>query len=226
MSGYSGFLFDFDFTLVTALPGITASYNAAFRAFGLPERDSETVKKTVGLPVPVSFRMMNGQIDEETSLKLTALFDKAADEYMTPNTVFLPGAREILLDVCASGGRSGVVTTKKGYRIRDFFSVQGMTHTLSLVIGGSDVKKMKPDPEGLLAAASAFASSFGMKKSDILYIGDNPVDALAASAAGIDFAAVATGSSSKEELAVHPHVFLCGDMTELRGILFPKKTDF
>jgi len=223
MTDYDVYLFDFDFTLVNALPGIVKSYNYAFQTYGLPARDDLTVKNTVGLPVPTSFMLMNDRVDETLAKKLEDTFTKAADVYMNANTSFLPGSRAFLEKLTAAGKRMGVVTTKKAYRIHEFFASQGMADCLSLVIGGEEVKVHKPDPEGLLLACAHFQKQFGIPKERVLYIGDNEVDAGAAEGAGVDFAAVLTGTTPREAFLKHPHKLLCADMTALAEALLERK---
>ena len=220
ITDYDVYLFDFDFTLVNALPGIVKSYNYAFQTYGLPARDDLTVKNTVGLPVPTSFMLMNDRVDEALSLKLENTFTKAADVFMNAHTSFLKGSRELLERLIGEGKKTGVVTTKKAYRIRDFFASQGLSACLSIVIGGEEVKVHKPDPEGLLLACGYFEKNHGVPKSRVLYVGDNEVDARAASAAGVDFAAVLTGTTERSVFEALPHRILCEDMPALTAALF------
>jgi phosphoglycolate phosphatase len=63
-----------------------------------------------------------------------------------------------------------------------------------------DVTKVKPDPEGLLLAVE----KLGVKTEDVLYIGDSYVDAMAAEAAGMKFAGVLTGTTTREEFEKYP----------------------
>ncbi len=60
-----------------------------------------------------------------------------------------------------------------------------------MIVGGEDVTCEKPDPEGLLKAVE----TLGRDKQDVLYVGDSLVDAKTAQSAGVDFAAVLTGTT-------------------------------
>ena len=53
-----------------------------------------------------------------------------------------------------------------------------------VLITNEDVEHPKPDPEGLVAAMTAL--DMGLDREDVIYVGDNPVDAKAAIAAEID----------------------------------------
>jgi phosphoglycolate phosphatase len=63
----------------------------------------------------------------------------------------------------------------------------------------------KPDPAGLLLALQRF----NLPATDVLYVGDHPVDAEAASRVGVPFMAVLTGTSEVPSFAPYPvHSFL------------------
>jgi phosphoglycolate phosphatase len=73
----------------------------------------------------------------------------------------------------------------------------------------------KPDPEGLLKALEYF----GVPKEDTLYTGDHLVDAQAAEAAGLDFAAVLTGNTSSYAFQGLPHRAIVPNVGHIPHIL-------
>ena len=58
-------------------------------------------------------------------------------------------------------------------------------HLFDLVICALDVQFPKPHPEAL----NKVVSHFGVSPADVLYVGDSPIDMMAANAAGIPFVA-------------------------------------
>jgi phosphoglycolate phosphatase len=80
-----------------------------------------------------------------------------------------------------------------------------------MIVGGEDVTQPKPDPQGL----DLIISRFGAEKKDVLYVGDNYIDAQTASNAGVDFAAVTTGSTGKAEFEKYPHVYIGNSLTDI-----------
>ena len=70
------------------------------------------------------------------------------------------------------------------------------------MIGIEEVQAPKPAPYGILNACS----HFGVDKSEVLYCGDSTIDAEAAKNAGVDFAAVTTGNTTRAEFEAYPHV--------------------
>ena len=81
----------------------------------------------------------------------------------------------------------------------------------SITIGGEDVKKAKPSPQGLLKALRCLHR----KKKDTLYIGDSIIDAQTALLAGVDFVGVLNGMTTREELAEYRHRQSLPDLTLL-----------
>ena len=62
----------------------------------------------------------------------------------------------------------------------------------------------KPDPEGLLWTVK----HLHVEKEEVLYVGDSLVDAKTAENADIAFAAVLTGTTTKEEFHKHDLVYI------------------
>ena len=60
-------------------------------------------------------------------------------------------------------------------------------------------------PDGSTVQLNA-CSHFGVDKSEVLYCGDSTIDAEAAKNAGVDFAAVTTGNTTRAEFEAYPHV--------------------
>lgn len=76
-------------------------------------------------------------------------------------------------------------------------------------MGGRDVKRNKPDPEGLHLAMT----KLGLKPEQVLFCGDTVIDAQAAKSAGVDFCAVLNGTTPGRPLTAIPMSILpriCG----------------
>ena len=83
---------------------------------------------------------------------------------------------------------------------------------IDVIIGGDDVKNEKPDPEGLLTAIQKL-------KNQALYVGDSIVDAKTAQSAGVDFVAVLTGTTEREEFMNYEYVSIEESVRELTSYL-------
>jgi phosphoglycolate phosphatase len=97
------------------------------------------------------------------------------------------------------------VSSKYRYRIERILAESGLASQFEVIIGGEDVAQPKPDPAGLLLALQRLH----LPAPDVLYVGDHPVDAEAASRVGVPFIAVLTGTSDVPSFAPYPvHSFL------------------
>ncbi|MBP0965944.1 MAG: HAD family hydrolase [Oscillospiraceae bacterium] len=209
---YKAMIFDYDFTLGDTTGGIIGSVRYALSEMGRPSRSEMEIRKTIGLSLVKTYETLTGDASPENARIFHDLFVEEADRIMTPSAKWLPHARETLLKLKENGVFLGICTTKFHRRITDIMKLTGDDDLMGIIVGGDDVSRQKPDPEGVLTAASGCPADL----SEILYVGDSLTDAEAAFRAGVDFAAVTTGETSAEEFEKYPYVRI---MTDLRGLL-------
>lgn len=208
---YKAVCFDFDYTLGDCTDSIVAGFAHGMHNLGWPIPDRETVRGTVGYMLEDSYTMLTGDDSVENRAKFRAYFIEAAMERQRRETVLFPGAAELLRGLKAQGVMSGIVSSKRGDTIEIIMDRHGLLDTLELVIGSHDVKKAKPDPEGLLWAMERL----GVNPEEILFCGDTILDAGAAKNAGCDFAAVLNGTTTAEGFAGWPCVHIAPDLYDL-----------
>lgn len=206
---YKTVLFDFDYTLGDSTNGIVQCENYALRELGYQEKTVPEIKRTVGLSLKEIFRELTGSNDENKSERFIKLFREKADEVMTDSASLYEGAEEMFAEFKRRGIKTGIVTTKFHYRITEILKKFGIAEPVDVIIGGDDVIHEKPAPDSLLKAVEIL----GEDKRGVLYVGDSYVDALAAQAAGIDFAAVLTGTTS--DFSDYDKVFVANDLKEI-----------
>lgn len=206
---YKTVLFDFDYTLGDSTNGIVQCENYALRELGYQEKTVPEIKRTVGLSLKEIFRELTGSNDENKSERFIKLFREKADEVMTDSASLYEGAEEMFAEFKRRGIKTGIVTTKFHYRITEILKKFGIAELVDVIIGGDDVIHEKPAPDSLLKAVEIL----GKDKRGFLYVGDSYVDALAARAAGIDFAAVLTGTTS--DFSDYDKVFVANDLKEI-----------
>lgn len=199
-NGWNTVIFDFDYTLGDTTNGIVRSAQYALEQMGEEERSCEEIKKTIGLSLSETYKALTGNMEEERAERFFDLFKEKADEVMVDSATLYPGVKEMLFMLREAGYRTGIVTTKFAYRVRNIMKKFEAEELLDVVIGVGDVTKVKPDPEGLLLAAK----QLGVKVEDALYVGDSYVDAKAAEAAGMKFAGVLTGTTMRETFEQYP----------------------
>ena len=165
---YRAVLFDFDYTLGDSTKPIVESYTAGLTAMGWPVPDREAVRRTVGYTLEDGYTMLTGDTDEEHRREFFRRFKAHAAAIMVTDTDLCPGAAELLEWLREAGVPAGIVSTKGGDVLNEIFQRQGLRDRLALIVGGQDVTKVKPDPEGLDFAVERLKED----KSVILFCGD------------------------------------------------------
>ena len=216
---YSGVFFDFDYTLGDSTPAITTGFQQGFRAMGLPMPTEAQVRPTIGMTLMDAYTYLTGDSNPARREEFYHQFqitvgEEATGEFaraMVDQTALFSGARELLTALHDRGVKVAIVSTKHGSTIRKIFDHQGLLHTADLIVGGSDVTRSKPDPEGLSFALTRL----GLTAEQVLFCGDTVIDAQTARNGGADFSAVLNGTTPAAAFDAWPHVHVAPDLNEL-----------
>lgn len=217
---YRAVLFDFDYTLGDSTGPITMGYQQSLTFMGWPAPTVEQVRPTIGHTLQDGYTMLTGDADTQHRELFYHRFQEAVGELavtqgntaMITQTKFFPGAVQLLEALGRAGVPAAIVSTKLGATIRAILKHNGMEPLLSLVVGGEDVVRAKPDPQGLNFALERL----GVSPWEALFCGDTVIDARTAQAAGADFCAVLNGATPAEAFARLPQVHIAPDLDELR----------
>lgn len=206
-------LWDWDNTLFDSWDIIHLGWNAVSEEFSLPILSLEEVKTFAHR----SCRDIFPSLFLEESDRAANIFYKTvrANQRMT----LMPGAQEILQFLHDQNILMGVVSNKEGNILRHEIETCGFSHFFSVIFGSGDVSHDKPAPDGIQQALD----EIHLNPTDIVYIGDTPVDVEAAFKAGCTSIVVHTKASCEPR---QPHYF-CSDLIELKKLMediFFKKT--
>ena len=208
---YTTYLFDFDYTLADSSRGIVLCFRHVLERNAYTDVTDDAIRRTIGKTLEESFSILTGETDPARLADFKQQYRKEADVHMTPNTRLFPETLRVLRTLKERGAKIGIISTKYRFRIHDTMDQHLPADFLDIVVGGEDVTRAKPDPEGLLHAIT----ELGVEKKDVLYIGDSTVDAETAQAAGVDLAGVTHGVTTADELAAYPHRRIMDSLTEL-----------
>lgn len=216
---YQGVFFDFDYTLGDSTAPITVGYQKGFQAMGWPAPTQEQVRPTIGMTLMDGYTMLTGDQNPDRRQEFYQQFQLAVGEaageghqrIMVEGTRLFPGAKELLSALKERGIRVAIVSTKLGQTIQRIFAYQGLEDRIDLILGGKDVRRAKPDPEGLNLAMERL----GLTREQVLFCGDTVIDASAAKNAGVDFCGVLNGTTPVAAFAEYPHVHIAPDLVEL-----------
>ncbi|HEV8393048.1 MAG TPA: HAD-IA family hydrolase [Vicinamibacterales bacterium] len=190
-------LFDFDFTLGDSADAIVHCSRAAFTDMGLTPAEPAAIRRTIGLTLQASFHELTGGAlpNDEAAEEYRRCYVAHADRVMTAMTTVYEPAAAVLATMRARGVGTAIVSTKYRYRIESILEHVGLAGAVDVIVGGEDVTRHKPDPEGLRRALVGL----GVDGAEALYVGDHPVDGHAAARAGVRFVRVLTGEDFGDE---------------------------
>ncbi|WP_406447696.1 HAD family hydrolase [Streptomyces sp. NBC_00876] len=175
-------VWDMDGTLLDTTEVVPAAFVRAVRALGGPAIGAAEVVDAYGRGTPeVILEHFTGRHLEpsETDVYYRELLGVEVAPY--------PGTAEVF-DALRARGRPRVVFTGAGRRAaRILLKAAGLE--ADVVIGGDQVARPKPAPDGILLAAEML----GAGPAELAYVGDSPLDLRAAKAAGSHGAAAAWG---------------------------------
>lgn len=211
MGKYKFCVFDFDLTLADSSKAILTCFKHTLGKFGYEIPDNDSIYNTIGKTLVDSFDILTGIENNPQREEMRVEYVKKADEVMAKDTVFYDDTLAILQVLQCAGIKVGIVSTKFRYRIEETFRYHTTSFPVDLIVGGEDVTVPKPDPQGL----ELIIRKFNACKADALYIGDNYIDAQTAQNAQVDFAAVTTGSTTKEEFEQYPHIYIGNSLTDI-----------
>ncbi len=202
MKKYNAFVFDFDLTLADSTKGVFICYKKCLEHFGYFIPSDDDIFKTIGNTIENSLAILIGEMPENVQ-EMRKYYVSLADEYMVNLTEFYPNVIAVLQVLKQADKKIGIVSTKYRYRIMSSFEREG-SFPVDEIVGGEDVSVFKPNPTGLLLMLDRLKVS----KDEALYVGDSYIDAETARNAGVDFAGVLTGSTSKETFCKYPNVLI------------------
>lgn len=206
-----GVIFDLDGTLVDSLDTLWRVFNSGVNAFNLPsvtqERLFALMNKGIGLADIL--RDIYPELGTETvTAAVTDIMAVIRRDYLAEcaNEVKLSdGAWEMLNSFKAIGLKIGIVTSRtvapeKMWREFDRLEI---TQFVDAVVTANELKR-KPDPESLIECLKRLE----IMPEECMFIGDSQADIRAGRAAGVRTVAIATGVSSRKDLAAESADFI------------------
>lgn len=199
---FKGIIFDLDGTLINSFSAIYESFNYAMRSLGLPEYSYEDVLKTIGMPLEDIMAHSDGITDPDYAVKL---FRSHYEQIYLDKTTLLKGVEQVVEKLYREGFLMAVSTNKLGKYSRILLDHLGIGKYFKCVIGIGDGFRNKPHPDTI----DKIITELGLKKEEVVYVGDSLVDSQTAGNAGIGFIGVSTGTMPFYDLSMtKPYVVL------------------
>ncbi|WP_193100174.1 HAD family hydrolase [Burkholderia sp. Z1] len=207
-------IFDFDLTLADSSAAIIECTEYALHQLDAAGATPAQIGVVIGLPLHEMFRSLTGETDPARADAFARHFVARADEIMVHGTRIYPEVPPLLARLREQGLAVAIVSSKFRYRIDAILALNGLQALVDVLIGGEDVQRHKPDPEGLVLALARL----GVPAGAAIYVGDHAVDAQAAERAGMPFVGAVSGMTSFDawtragKQAVNTHI---GELAEI-----------
>ena len=188
MNKYKVLLFDLDGTLCDTDEMIVQTMYAIYRDYKpVKVRTREELYYFSGPPIRDTLAREFPNYDGD---EMYEVFKRVSEGFYASCVTAYKDELEVLTKLKEKGYLLGVVTNK-GYPLTIYsLEICGIKHLFDVVISADDVKIPKPDPTGIYNALSKLDIT---DKKDCLYIGDNDIDYITASNAGVDTLLVTWG---------------------------------
>ena len=169
-------VWDMDGTLIDSTGAVTGAYIDAVAALGGPPTTAEAVVAAYRLGPPATLLahlLGRATTDADVAAYMARLRAGA------PGAPPYPGIRETL-ERLRERVRLGVFTGANHESAMILLGATGLADSFGVVVGGDEVERVKPAPDGVLAACRAL----GVEPGRAAYVGDSPSDLGAARASG------------------------------------------
>ena len=176
-----GVLFDLDGTLLDSAPDMLATVDAMRAARGRGPMSMEALRPVVskGARAMTAAAFPDVHADERNTWipEFLEIYERELGKHCT----LFDGVDAMLRALEDAGTQWGIVTNKPEYLARLLMPILGWETRCAVLIGGDTLPERKPHPLPLLHAAEAM----GLAAADVVYVGDDERDILAARAANM-----------------------------------------
>ena len=197
--GYRAVIFDLDGTLIDSAADVGDAVNRVLAESNFPVHPTASYYHFMGDGVVELVRraLPENVRSPETIQAGVAAFFRAYEENWYHKSRPYPGIPELLKDLTGRGLRLSVLSNKPHRFTTKFVETFLSDWTFAAVLGQRDGVPRKPDPAGALE----IADHLGFSPSEVLFLGDTPVDMETAAAAGMFPVGACWGFRSARELS-------------------------
>jgi phosphoglycolate phosphatase len=181
-------VFDLDGTLIDSVGDLATAANELVTTLGGRALERAEIADMVGDGAAALVRraLSAARLEANTPDALSQ-FLQIYDRHLLDTTTAYPGIENALM-MASRRARLAVLTNKPLQPSRRILDALGLSRYFDAVIGGDGAHGRKPSPAGLLALADG--------RFTVMLVGDSPIDAQTATAAGCAFAWARYGVSA------------------------------
>ncbi len=211
-------IFDLDGTLLDTIKTIKYYGDLALSEFGIEPIPEERYKLIVGTGIK---NLIKGMLEyrecysEDLFSKVFKVYDDAYNANTFYKTEIYSGILETLKKLKAKGIKTAIVSNKPDFATKEVVEYFFGKDCFDYVTGQKPNGPLKPDPHEVLN----IISTFNLKKSECIYIGDTAIDMKTGKGAGLYTVGVLWGFRKREELIDNGADKIIAAPEELLGII-------
>lgn len=214
-NSFQAVVFDFDYTLADSSQGAIECINFALAEMGLEPVSAEAACRTIGLSLNETFLTLGDHHEPPRCAEFHRLFVQRAEQVMAKLTVLYESVPATVAALHHGGFQLGIVSTKYRRRIQEVLTREALLHRFEVVIGGEDVERHKPHPDGLFEAIERL----GCSTESMVYVGDSVVDAELAKRASVPLIVVLSGVTPRADFDTYEPLAVLESISELPQLL-------
>lgn len=206
-------IFDFDGVIINSGQDIASAAQHVLKLFDQPVLSQEEIISYVGHGVQYLIKNCFKGCDDDFVEQVIPVYRKHYLKNAVVKTRLYEHVEETLKYIKKSGedNKIALVTNKPEDLTYKILEVLGVKPYFDMVVGQESVKKMKPDPEGILQVLEQFK----IPPQQAVMVGDSHVDIEAGKNAGTITCGVTYGLGDREELIKSSPDILINDLAEL-----------
>ncbi|MFH1196013.1 MAG: HAD-IA family hydrolase [bacterium] len=208
---FDAFIFDVDGTLASTNQLIFDSFNHVAQKY---LRTRLTNDEIITLFGPTEEVILKSWMNDDYESAEKDYFEYYSKHHDIAAKIY-DGLKEVM-EIIKSQGKPIAIFTGKGRKSTEItLDKIGLLKFFDFIITGTDVTNHKPSPEGL----NMILERFNVSKEKTLFIGDAPVDYIAAKEAKVKFGAALWDSYLEEELREMPCDFYFYSINDLKKLV-------
>lgn len=191
-------IFDIDGTLLDSVDLHAEAWREAFEHFGHPVA-FDAVRQQIGKGgdqlIPV---FLTEEERDKIGKELQEYRARLFKEKFLPQVKPFPAVRELFQTVLGHGQKVALASSARGDELKHYERIAGIDDLVQVETSSADAERSKPHPDIFEVALKRLGS--GIRKEDVIVVGDSPHDAEAAKRAGLRTVGVLCGGFPEETL--------------------------
>ncbi len=214
-SEINAIIFDFDGVIVDSGEDIANAVIYTLKLFDMPMLPESEIISYVGRGAVNLIRMCFKECDEVTLQKAVIVYRSYYLDNCLINTKLYPNVKETLRYFRNKDKKLALVTNKPEDLTHKILIGLGVNAYFSMVIGPESVRKMKPDPEGILKVLENFSEY----PKNAIMVGDSYTDVEVGRNAGTLTCGVTYGLGDVSKLLASVPDYVIDDIDKLTDII-------